>query len=444
MPLLSLQQGIAKLVLANQTNMSKFRVTHSAAATEVVSFGAFRRISDRDRAKLNVLADSRYRFIYVNSDGRVQVLHCPVMTTDTNVDPPEMCIVARRGDNVGGSEYITFPAEEFSRYVLGICSEEVVRNAKMWACDIPPTNLVMHGDDADQDDDETDNEGPERATVTDLGWVEGSTIRLATVEMVCPVPPGCWACDGHDLRVPLPEDTQDRIIHPTTRAFVTGWSNVINTFGGFSVHRTDQYQLGIRADNFLEGGEFQAFAQSVRGGLNATLSPTYETLPETDPLVQSALPAIQDKLLTLVRLECDLLPRTEGNDGASEETRPARNQQVNEATGSGAGNNNGNGVPPIIQIQESSTMKLLLENLQSSTEGSKTVQTKKRRKEVQDLWRLLLASKETNEETQAVTMTPARLSPSFVDFMDQTDTYQAQDVLRQGIADLRMDSAIAN
>ena len=314
----------------------------------------------------------------------------------------------------------------------------------MLACGIPSTNLVMHGDDADQDDNETDNEGPERATVTDLGWVEGSTIRLATVEMVCPVLPGCWACDSHNLRVPLPEDTQDRIIHPTTRAFITGWSNVINTFGGFSVHRTDQYRLGIRADNFVDGGEFQAFAQSVRDGLNSTLSPTYETLPVTDPLVQSALQAIQDKLLTLVRLECDLLPRTEGNDGASEETRPARNQQVNQDAGNSAGNNNGNGVPPIIQIQESSAMKLLLENLQSSTEGSKTVQAKKQRKEVQDLWKLLLASKETNEETKAVTMTPARLSPSFEDFMEQTDTYLALDVLRQGITDLRLDSAIAN
>ena len=71
MLLLSLQQGIAKLVLANQMNMSKFCVTHPVAATEVVSFGDFCCISDRKQVKLNLLVDSHYRFIYANADGQV-------------------------------------------------------------------------------------------------------------------------------------------------------------------------------------------------------------------------------------------------------------------------------------------------------------------------------------------------------------------------------------
>ena len=59
-------------------------------------------------------------------DGIIATLNCTLFIEDTSKDPPQLHVIARVGDEIGGTSYAKVKATEFSQVVLTLVSEEKV------------------------------------------------------------------------------------------------------------------------------------------------------------------------------------------------------------------------------------------------------------------------------------------------------------------------------
>jgi len=328
-------------------------------------------------------------------------LNCTLFIDDTSKDPPQLHVIARAGDEIGGTSYAKVKATEFSQVVLTLVSEEKANAMGAYKCKAHVGNL--HDD------------GNNIIPFADMNWsgtAHGEAPVAIVVDKFYPVPPGYNACTGHRIRTPLPADTPASSIHPSMRVWADGVRYLLENTQGRSFHMGD-FNGPIADTNFhtnedpTPDGQFAEDMAEISPYLADTCIAPLKVVLSSQAAVQDNYDAINDHIVASLRPEANL-PEVQDN---------LRNAAPPAAS-----------VPPADQTSVNQGLIKVLEGLNASIkmskEGSKVSQKMKNINLAKNCYSLLMGQKVRGPDGEWI-LEPMPLEPAFVEVLEQTSDKRA-------------------
>ena len=175
-------------------------------------------------------AHPEYRYVHVKSNGKICSLAAGIKFDDNTTEPPTRTLLARYGDDIAGNSFARVVAEAMEDVVIGLMPDEDATKLEIKKCSAQIGNLAS-----------TDLNKP-ICSMADLGWDEAvygkGPVGVALGKFLV-VPPTYDVLVGHDIREPVPDDTETKKIWPAQRAWMNSMRHLFTYNKGRSLHVID-------------------------------------------------------------------------------------------------------------------------------------------------------------------------------------------------------------
>ena len=287
----ALKQLMIRLMKDDKTEYNDL-FFHQRTEDEAQKHFKYRKPPIRNVQKQAASGNGRTRWVYLTSDGILQSINSPILIEQQGTDGTGATTIihlARLGDNIADDAFTTISLEVFNSTVMALMKDDSASTQGFNRLDGRVAGLVKI------------DQSP--VTSRELNWESdvhpNAPVSVCLVK-IFPVPPGYESCNGHNIRTPLPDDTDTKTIWPPMRDWIHSTRHLYVHMDGNFLHA----HTGIVAPSNFDDprttgttkGVFYNDKQAMGTNLSSTTFTEAQSIPATHSLVKDNFALMEEQI----------------------------------------------------------------------------------------------------------------------------------------------------